>query len=207
MDRQTAHEVMRKRLASLSAEFDYHKREADRIQIAMNAAEAFLQSDADPEPDYSGIDFLGQSMHRSLVQIAERNGGTVVTREVTGVFVQAGLYTSRDAANIAIHDVLQGSKEFAKVGTGVYAKVHSVTTSTNGQMTSESPSKILVTFLREGRKLNKSLAVDALREAGYDFGSKNQQRVAGGALRQALRAFEKDEKRDTAGIPAVSLDL
>ena len=207
MDRQATQDVVRERVISLHAELNYHTRRAERIRSAIDSAEAFLQNDTDPEPDYSGIDFLGQSMRLSLIQIAERNGGTVVTREVTGMFVEAGLYTSRDAANVAIHDVLQGSKEFTKVGTGVYAKVDRAVTTDNGHAASESPSKILVAFLREGRKLNKSLAVDALREAGYDFGSKNQQRVAGGALRQALRAFEKDEKRDPTGISAVSLDL
>ncbi|MYA50690.1 MAG: hypothetical protein F4045_05845 [Chloroflexi bacterium] len=193
MDKQAVHAGVRERVASLSAELDYHIREADRIRGALDAAEVFLQCDVDSPPDYSGVDFLGQSMHRSLLQIAERNGGTVVTRDVTGVFVEAGLYTSRDDANIAIHDTLQKSREFTKVGVGVYARVDR-TPITDGPAASRRPSEILKALLLQGKQINKGLAVDALHEAGYDFGLRNPQRVAGGALRQAMRALDKGRR-------------
>lgn len=188
MDKQAVHEGVRERVASLSAEFNYHTREADRIRDALDAAKAFLQYDVDSPPDYSGIDFRGQSIRLSLMQVAERNGGIVVTREVTGVFVEAGLYTSRDDANVAIHDTLQSSRDFAKVGVGVYARVDRTPTS-DEPTTTRSPSEIIKALILEGKQISKGSAADALHEAGYDFGTKNPQRVAGGALRQAMRAL------------------
>ena len=198
MDRQTVHDSVRERIAQLEAAIEYLGRELDHAMKARDAAATFLRSDDDLPADFTGIDFMGQAINRSLIQVAERNGGRVVARDAAVAFVDAGRFASRDLAATAVNDTLQRSRDFVRMGTGVYARVY------RGEPAVDvRPSAVLLPEVRDNPDLTTADALALLQEAGYDFGQGNPPRIAANALAWCRRLLDREAEEEAREAVAV----
>lgn len=123
--REQVLEYIRRALGQARSELEQLEQQAARLRQRIAAYEALLTTDEDdaPSADPTVERLQGQSVHRSLVDIATWNAGTLRTRDATNLLVDAGVFQSRRLANKSIFAAVLRSRHFERVSRGLYRLV------------------------------------------------------------------------------------
>ena len=120
------------------------------------------------------------SVNNALIELAKENGGVVVTKQVIGWFVKAGVFSTRGDANDNIHSTLRRSKNFRKdeKRKGVYHLVAgdgwNEPPAHNAPVNGNKPhlADVVGLFIAEHPEWGHKDLVEAVKQTGYDFQGK-----------------------------------
>lgn len=123
-DRQNAEiaRLLRSELAEVDEAYESALAQVRGLEEWKRAIETLLRR-YDPDAARSAFDSAFQSTRDQLVQLAQANGGLLITKKAVPALVDAGAFPSKMEANRAVFDALAKATVFDKVKPGQYRYV------------------------------------------------------------------------------------
>ena len=120
-DRQNAEIVrlLRSELAEVDEAYESALAQVRGFEEWKRAIETLLRR-YDPGAARPSFDPAVQSTRDQLVQLAQANGGLLITKKAVPALVDAGVFASKMESNRAVFDALAKAKVFDKVKPGQY---------------------------------------------------------------------------------------
>ena len=181
------------RLEAVIAQCEAAEQELSRLHELKAAYEAVLRLDTgDDGKPFNHVNPDGKPVNAHLIVLARRNDGILETREAIAQLVEAGIYESRVDANDGIHTTLRRSKDFEKVGRGIYRHIHRFQDIPNRSAPNIKIADLVEQILRPDPSLTNAQIVDKVRRQGFDFGDKKPAFAVHMAAIHARRRIAED---------------